>query len=300
MIIALLKKSRQAKQNLVMTTVWTLYWKACPTSSYQALADSPSDLLRAEVVTGRCYVITFSKKHNLTLADMTNTEILNVIEAWTELYCLHLPPSSPKAQIPRQKTLSRLSSKEVIPTPTHQYRYMQIFENKGAAMGCSNPHPHGQIWVLSSLPDEPALELKHLLNYQKVKYGSNLLVDYARTETEKKERVVFENNSFLTLCPWWAVWPYEVMLVSKVHRRSLADLNISESKHLAESIADITKRYDNIFKTRFPYSKDVIIFSLLPLLTWIRHGIASSSAWRHRWRDYGEPLTYTFLSTLIA
>ena len=192
--------------------------------------------------------------HNITFSDMNGADILDVVEAWTYLYCLHLPPYSPTVQSTPEKTPFPLSSEQDISAITHQYRYMQIFENKGAAMGCSNPHPHGQIWVLSSLPDEPALELMHLANYQKDKEGANLLVDYARKEIKSQERVVYENDTFLTLCPWWAVWPYEVMIVSKEHRRSLADLNKLERENLAESIMDITRRYDNIFKTRFPYS----------------------------------------------
>ena len=258
-----------------------MVWKQCrcesQMSSYQAVTGPSGDLLRAEIVTGRCYVITFSKLHNVTLADMTTADIFSVVEAWTYLYCLHLPPSSPMAQITREKTPSPLSGEQAISAPAHQYRYMQIFENKGAAMGCSNPHPHGQIWVLSTLPDEPALELKHLLNYQKDKQGSNLLVDYVRKEIQDRERVVFENDTFLTLCPWWAVWPYEVMLVSKEHRRSLADLDKLERECLAKSIADITRRYDNLFKTRFPYSEGGIM-RLLSLLLKMMSGMGLHQA----------------------
>lgn len=136
-----------------------------------------------------------------------------------------------------------------------QYRHMQIFENKGAAMGCSNPHPHGQIWITTGLPEEPALELQQLQRYRQEHEGAHLLEDYAKIECKKKERIVFENDAFLALCPWWGVWPFEMMIVSKAHKRALVDLLESERELLAEAIADVTKRYDNLFETYFPYSK---------------------------------------------
>ena len=132
---------------------------------------------------------------------------------------------------------------------------MQIFENKGAAMGCSNPHPHGQVWTTTSLPEEPSLELEQLQNYRREQGGANLLEDYATLEAAKQERVVFENESFLALCPWWAVWPFEVMIVSKQHKRALVDFDDKEREDLAEAIAEVTRRYDNLFETQFPYSK---------------------------------------------
>ena len=191
---------------------------------------------------------------------MTVGNILNVVEAWTAVYRSHLSPTSSLVQATHEKFQIPQSDKYTIQKPDHQYRYMQIFENKGAAMGCSNPHPHGQIWVVSNLPDEPALELEHLKKYQKDNKGGNLLVDYSRIELKNQERVVFDNDTFLTICPWWAIWPFEVMIVSKEHKISLADLNGLERTHLAQAIADITQRYDNLFKTRFPYSKFSGIF----------------------------------------
>lgn len=132
---------------------------------------------------------------------------------------------------------------------------MQIFENKGAAMGCSNPHPHGQIWTTTGLPEEPALELEQLQKYRRQQGGANLLEDYATLEATKQERVVFENKDFLAVCPWWATWPFEVMVVSKVHKRALVDFNSDERLSLAEVLAEVTGRYDNLFETQFPYSK---------------------------------------------
>lgn len=124
-------------------------------------------------------------------------------------------------------------------------------------MGCSNPHPHGQIWTSTGFPEEPALELEQLMKYRREQGGVNMLEDYASLESEKKERVVFENETFLALCPWWAVWPFEVMIVSRKHKRALVDLNDKEKGDLAESISEVARRYDNLFETSFPYSMGI-------------------------------------------
>jgi len=121
-------------------------------------------------------------------------------------------------------------------------------------MGCSNPHPHGQVWCTTGTPEEPALELESLQKYRKEHGGSHMLVDYAKLESEKKERVVFENESFLAVCPWWATWPFEIMIIARTHKRALVDFNDKERQDLAEAIAEVTRRYDNLFETQFPYS----------------------------------------------
>jgi UDPglucose--hexose-1-phosphate uridylyltransferase len=178
-----------------------------------------------------------------------------IIQTWTKIYSLHLSPMSGLVSGKPLTTIPPSSdSSDAVKSET-QYRYMQIFENKGAAMGCSNPHPHGQIWTTSSLPEEPALELEQLKRYRNEHEGHHMLEDYAKLEVEQQERVVFQNDSFLALCPWWATWPFEVMIVSKKHRRALVDLGAGEQYHLAESIAEVTRRYDNLFETSFPYSK---------------------------------------------
>jgi UDPglucose--hexose-1-phosphate uridylyltransferase len=132
---------------------------------------------------------------------------------------------------------------------------MQIFENKGEAMGCSNPHPHGQVWTVSGIPEEPSIELEQLQRYRREQGGAHLLEDYATLEAAKEERVVYENESFLVVCPWWATWPFETMIISKVHKRALVDFSIKERQLLAEAIAELTRRYDNLFETHFPYSE---------------------------------------------
>ena len=141
--------------------------------------------------------------------------------------------------------------------PNTQSYYMQIFENKGAAMGCSNPHPHGQIWVTSSLPEEPAAELEQLRKYRRQHGGAHMLKDYAELEAKKRERIVFQNDGFIALCPWWAIWPFEVMIIPFRHMRALTDLTPEERGDFAEVLAEVTRRYDNLFETQFPYSMGI-------------------------------------------
>ncbi|KAK3939046.1 galactose-1-phosphate uridylyltransferase [Diplogelasinospora grovesii] len=214
-------------------------------------------LLQAQPVTGRCYVLTFSAKHHITLADMAAQEILPVIETWTRIYASHLSQSHPlRAQA--AKVLDQIppnpDGEVEPPKQSHQLRYMQIFENKGAAMGCSNPHPHCQIWTTSTLPEEPGKELAQMSKYRHDRGGRHLLEDYVKLEIEKKERVVFQNDAFLVVCPWWAVWPYEVLVIAKRHVRALVDLTDDERVQFAEAIQEVTRRYDNLFETSFPYS----------------------------------------------
>ncbi|KAJ5925149.1 Galactose-1-phosphate uridylyltransferase [Penicillium verhagenii] len=220
-------------------------------------SDLESRFLKAEPVTGKCFVLTFSPSHNLTLADLTPIEIVPIINAWTEIYAAHLSPTSPLAQNAPPTHIAPAAPHANVTKPKEQYRYMQIFENKGAAMGCSNPHPHGQVWTTSNLPEEPAAEMEQLLKYRKAHGGSHMLEDYATLESLKQERVVFENESFVVVVPWWATWPFETMIISRTHKRALVDLSESDTTLLAEAIAELTRRYDNLFETHFPYSMGI-------------------------------------------
>jgi UDPglucose--hexose-1-phosphate uridylyltransferase len=216
------------------------------------LLDLAATLLRAEPATGRCFVLTFSAKHNSTLADMTAQETLPVVEMWTRIYAAHLSPENPlysKAQS------LRLGADDAISPSTKQLKYMQIFENKGAAMGCSNPHPHCQIWTTSTMPEEPGIEAVQMAKYREEHGGRHLLADYAELEMARQERIVWQNDSFLVVCPWWAVWPFEVLVLPKRHVRSLVDFTNDERLRFAEAIQDVTRRYDNLFECSFPYSE---------------------------------------------
>ena len=187
---------------------------------------------------------------------MPPSDILPVIETWTKIYTAHIDPHSPLVKKAKPTTYPPSATNgSLVDQPKQQFRYMQIFENKGSAMGCSNPHPHGQIWTTTSLPEEPSIELQNLKQYRREQGGCNLLEDYAKLESEKGERTVFENNSFWAGCPWWATWPFEIMVIAKSHRRALVDFSTDEKTDLAEAIAEVTIRYDNLFETSFPYSK---------------------------------------------
>jgi UDPglucose--hexose-1-phosphate uridylyltransferase len=131
--------------------------------------------------------------------------------------------------------------------------HVQIFENKGAAMGCSNPHPHGQVWAQRNIPGEPAKELEHMRRHFESK-GTTLLGDYLGIELERRERIVCENECFAALVPFWAVWPFEVMILCKRRVASLLDVDDPEKDALADIVRRVTTRYDNLFESSFPYS----------------------------------------------
>ncbi|KAI9718295.1 MAG: galactose-1-phosphate uridyl transferase [Chrysothrix sp. TS-e1954] len=211
-------------------------------------------LLQTEPVKGKCFVITFSRSHNTTLADLTTAQILPIIQTWTDIYASHVSPSSPLAKLVEPTAIAPHGPGADPTSPATQLRYMQIFENKGAAMGCSNPHPHGQVWTTTSLPEEPAVELAKLREYRKHQGGKHMLEDYSSLESVQGERIVFENGTFLAVCPWWATWPFEVLVVSKLHKRALLDFTDEEKMALAQTLSEITRRYDNLFETQFPYS----------------------------------------------
>lgn len=184
-----------------------------------------SDLLRAEASDGTCRVICFSPRHDLTLPEMAQAEILRVVEVWAGQY-LDLG---------------------------QRYRWVQIFENKGALMGCSNPHPHGQIWAGNFLPNEPAKEDQRQALYF-AEHKRPLLLDYLEDELTRSERVVEENDSWVALVPWWAVWPFEMLLLPRRAVSALPDLNSGERSALADILKKILTRYDNLFEISFPYS----------------------------------------------
>ncbi|KAF9586081.1 galactose-1-phosphate uridyl transferase [Lunasporangiospora selenospora] len=213
-------------------------------------------LLKVESVRGQCHVVCFSPRHDITLADMTSNEILPVIDTWINIY----------------------ESMRKNPDINH----VQIFENKGAIMGCSNPHPHGQVWSTQDIPQGPAQELVSLAQY-KEKTGGCMLCDYVKTEVDvmtkaastasqdsdtttatkplaenpEGSRVVCENSSFLCVVPFWATWPFETMLLARTHLSRLSDMNETQKEDLADILRRMTCRYDNLFKCPFPYSMGI-------------------------------------------
>ncbi|MNG55385.1 Galactose-1-phosphate uridylyltransferase [compost metagenome] len=185
------------------------------------------ELFIAETEKGICKVIAFTPRHDLTLPEMEQSAIKAVVDLW-------------------QKEFEELSKVDWI-------RYIQIFENKGAIMGCSNPHPHGQIWSQNHLPVEIQKECVQQQKYFD-KYQRTLLADYIKAELKKEERIIDENDSFVSLVPFWAAWPYETMIVSKRAVQNIAGFDEKEKEDLAAILKLLTTRYDNLFKTSFPYS----------------------------------------------
>jgi UDPglucose--hexose-1-phosphate uridylyltransferase len=134
--------------------------------------------------------------------------------------------------------------------------HVQIFENKGSVMGCSNPHPHGQIWAQSSLPTQVEKTQTNLKAYFD-EHQRTLLQDYIQEELQKEERIVIENNHFVALVPFWAIWPFETMIVSKRAVTKITDLTSEEVSHFALILKQLTTKYDNLFETSFPYSSGI-------------------------------------------
>lgn len=176
---------------------------------------------------GLCRVVCFSPRHDLSLPELTQTEVEAVVKTWTD-------------------QTRDLAGRENI-------TYVQVFENKGAMMGCSNPHPHSQIWATSVIPNEPTKELIGLRSYQQ-RHGSCLLCDYLAAERENGERIVCSNEHFTALVPFWAVWPFEILVIAHRHMGALTDLAPQEIASLADLLRKVTARYDNLFEISFPYS----------------------------------------------
>lgn len=185
------------------------------------------DLLRAVGERGLCRVICFSPRHDLTLAQMRVEQLLPVVDAWAE------------------------QTAEIGARP--EIGYVQVFENKGAMMGCSNPHPHGQIWATEHLPNEPAKELARQEAYQQG-HGRCLLCDYLQLELARGERLVCANEHFVALVPFWATWPFETLVLPRQHVSSLPALEAGARHGLADILRRVTVRYDNLFQVSFPYS----------------------------------------------
>lgn len=187
-------------------------------------------LLLAKSESGICRVVCFSPNHALTLADLKVEEISSVVKTWQDQY----------------SELGKISN----------INHIQIFENKGAIMGCSNPHPHGQIWAQESIPQEA---LKKSIQQKKywTKNNKSLLADYLEQELSLKERIITENEHFVSLVPFWAVWPYESMIVPKRHLQHICQMNEKEKGAFAETIKHLTQKMDKLFDTSFPYSSGI-------------------------------------------
>jgi UDPglucose--hexose-1-phosphate uridylyltransferase len=211
---------------------------------------SQFSLLNSQLETGVCRVICFSPRHDLTLAELPVEGIRAVVEAWVA-QCEELGVRDDIA-------------------------YVQLFENKGEIMGCSNPHPHGQLWATRHVPTEIAKETRCQSSYflgerDKVtgrqgdkgthlvsgSPGHPLLLDYLDIEQRDGSRIIFENEHFVCLVPFWAVWPFETMILPKRHVRHIVELSDAERDALADALKRIAVRYDNLFEVSFPYTMGV-------------------------------------------
>lgn len=194
------------------------------------LPDTPSEksvdtLVKYESVRGISRVICFSPRHDLTIPEMETDAIRRVIDLWAE----------------QTSELGKC------------YRWVQVFENKGEIMGCSNPHPHGQIWASDSLPNEPEKEDRNQKKFNG-EQEKNLLVEYAAAELSNGERIVANNGHWVAIVPFWAIWPFETLLVPRRHVTRLPDLQDVERDSLADILKRLLTRYDNLFQTSFPYT----------------------------------------------
>ncbi len=185
------------------------------------------DLLIVKGERGICEVIAFSPRHDLTIPELELSVLENLVTHWSKAF----------------KNLSEIK----------WIKYIQIFENKGDVMGCSNPHPHGQIWAQGSIPVEIEKETRRQQAYYE-RNNKGLLESYLELELEKQERVVFQNDHFVVLVPFWAVWPFETMIISKRRVPDLLQFTLEEKNSLADALKRLTTRYDNLFETSFPYS----------------------------------------------
>lgn len=202
------------------------YAALLPDSPAPPLEDA-NPLLLAERERGTCRVLCFHPDHSLTLPRMRLADIERVVEEWT------------------------VQSRELGAKP--EVGYVQIFENRGAMMGASNPHPHCQIWATEHVPDEPAKESQNLAAYHAAQ-GTCLLCDYLKTEVQQKQRIVCENEEFVALVPFWAVWPFETLLLSRRHIASIDQFDTAQTRGLADILKQVTTRYDNLFSISFPYT----------------------------------------------
>jgi len=189
---------------------------------------SDSELMREEGERGICKVICFSPRHDLMLAGMDPAVVRAVVDAWVD---------------------------ECAAAAAHDWvRYALLFENRGEMMGASSPHPHCQLWATEHVPSEPARERRAFDGYFADNHGACLLCHYLERELELGERLVCENGSFVALVPFWAVWPFETIVVSRRHLGSIAALDLSERTALAEMLRRLTSQYDALFDAPFPYS----------------------------------------------
>lgn len=187
--------------------------------------DQNDPLFKISAEQGVSRVICFSPDHGRSLPELSIPEIKDVVDTW-QTQCADL---------------------------ANKYQWVQVFENKGAVMGCSNPHPHGQVWAQNHLPTLVDKKQRSFTQYQN-EYQSNLLLDYVKREEDEQTRVVVENNDWLACVPFWAAWPFEILLLPKFAVARMTELTTEQKNSLADILKKLTAKYDNLFNCSFPYS----------------------------------------------
>ncbi len=198
---------------------------AALTANAPAPGAAADPLFQHGAARGTSRVVCFSPDHSRTLPELSAPEVRAVVDTWCA----------------QSEELGR------------QWRWVQVFENKGAAMGCSNPHPHGQVWASDFLPTEPAAEDREQRAWA-ARTGTPLLLDLAAREAASGERVVVQNADWLAIVPFWATWPFETLLLPRFAVQRLPQLGGSQRDSLAAALRELTARYDNLFQCSFPYS----------------------------------------------
>ena len=196
----------------------------------EGVSSASNALFQVKHERGLSRVICFSPRHDVTIPEMSTAQIRQVVDLWCTEY-------------------TTLGAMDFI-------NYVQIFENKGAIMGCSNPHPHGQIWAQAAIPDEP-FKKQHAQTRYFEQHGRTLLSDYLTAELQKNERIICENAHFVVLVPFWAVWPFEAMIVPRRPMSRITDMTDAEKNAYADALRQLTIRYDNLFESSFPYSAGI-------------------------------------------
>ncbi|MEM7610579.1 MAG: UDP-glucose--hexose-1-phosphate uridylyltransferase [Pseudomonadota bacterium] len=215
-------------------------------NDYPALLDDASNtqsndpLFQSAPVRGRCRVVCYSPQHDLTMAGMTTSQLAAVVDTWAEEFMML----------------------------SEDYQWVQIFENRGEAMGCSNPHPHGQIWATDVLPGEAVRETQRQQAWLH-EHGTTLLDDYVAREIAARERVVIESEHWLLVVPYWAVWPFETLLVCRDDATDISQLSRNARHDLASVLSRLCRGYDALFDTPFPYS-----------MGWHNAPVGNSDGWR--------------------
>ncbi len=188
------------------------------------------NLIVAKSERGICKVVCFSPRHDLTVANMSVSEVESVVHTWI-------------------REFREIGGRDDV-------NYVQIFENKGLMMGCSNPHPHGQIWAQESIPVEPSKK-QHRQSAYYIEYGETLLKAYLNLELEFQQRIVMENEHFVALVPFWAVWPFEMMILPRRPMTQISEMTPAEISAFAQMYRNVAVTYDKLFDTSFPYSAGI-------------------------------------------